>query len=222
MLFRSYTSSDGGTVTRQDRTSVVTPAGTFRVATVMVRYPQTIGSDAVALLESAQRQINDDHASFAKARGYSAPIVVFNNTNFVIDASQVVNARSILGVGVSLSQLGRSASDFDFVVSINIDPGQSEGGFSAVGPTPAFIYMGNFSQWHAALSAADFTSVAGAVYHHEVIHHWGWPGTHDWQTCGGSFGFNFRVPPMLLGWEDVDGDGVPEILDPTPYGRAHR
>ena len=35
-------------------------------------------------------------------------------------------------------------------------------------------------------------------------------------------GFNFRVPPVLLGWEDVDGDSVPEILDATPYGRSHR
>ena len=32
----------------------------------------------------------------------------------------------------------------------------------------------------------------------------------------------FIAPPILFGWEDVDGDGVPEILDSTPYGRASR
>jgi hypothetical protein len=30
----------------------------------------------------------------------------------------------------------------------------------------------------------------------------------------------FITSPILFGWEDVDGDGVPEILDDTPYGRA--
>jgi hypothetical protein len=27
----------------------------------------------------------------------------------------------------------------------------------------------------------------------------------------------FFVPPVLFGWEDVDGDGTPEIFDDTPY-----
>jgi hypothetical protein len=128
-------------------------------------------------------------------------------------------------VTTALSQQGISVTGDDFVVSINIDPGRSEGGFATPGSVPGFIYMGNFSQWKTKLSAADFTSISGAVYHHEVIHHWGWPGTHDWDcSSGGSgnYGFNLRVPPVLLGWEDVDGDAVPEIIDPTPYGRSHR
>ena len=31
---------------------------------------------------------------------------------------------------------------------------------------------------------------------------------------------NINIPALMLGWVDVDGDGVPEILDPTPYGIA--
>ena len=30
----------------------------------------------------------------------------------------------------------------------------------------------------------------------------------------------FISAPILFGWEDVDGDGIPEILDDTPYGRG--
>src|SRR5262249_33583895 len=29
----------------------------------------------------------------------------------------------------------------------------------------------------------------------------------------------FLAAPVLFGWEVVDGDGGPEILDATPYGR---
>jgi hypothetical protein len=30
----------------------------------------------------------------------------------------------------------------------------------------------------------------------------------------------FITSPRLFGWEDVDGDGVPEIMDRRPYGRS--
>ena len=30
----------------------------------------------------------------------------------------------------------------------------------------------------------------------------------------------FIIPPVLFGWEDLDGDRVPEISSKTPYGRA--
>jgi hypothetical protein len=63
---------------------------------------------------------------------------------------------------------------------------------------------------------------------HEAFHHFGYPGTHDWpcteglrvdasDCCGSS-----EIPALLLGWTDTDGDGIPELVDPTPYGMAER
>ena len=144
--------------------------------------------------------------------------MAFNNTSVLIAASQVADPRALTGLTTALAQQGQSVAGYDFVVAVNIDPTRSEGGFSTPGSMPAFIYMGNFSNWKNPLTPSDFSAVAGAVYHHEVVHHWGWPGTHDWTTCGPALGFNFQVPPVLLGWEDTDG--VPEILDATPYGRS--
>ena len=80
--------------------------------------------------------------------------------------------------------------------------------------------MGNYGRWAAPLSERQWTSVARAVYHHEVAHYWGWE--HGWSpSCGATrLGFEpFIASPVLFGWEDVDGDGVPEIVDDTPYGR---
>jgi hypothetical protein len=61
--------------------------------------------------------------------------------------------------------------------------------------------------------------VASTAYHHEIAHHWGWPSTHDWAgSCGGSKQeyAPFIAPPVLFGWEDLDGDHVPEILNKNP------
>jgi hypothetical protein len=137
----------------------------------------------------------------------------------LLDSAQVADPRSLSGVRAALASVGKSTTDYDIVFSVNIDPSRSEGGFMGPCCEPVFAYMGNFGGWHEPVTSSGFTSIAGAVYHHEVAHAWGWPGTHDWAKCAADYGFNFRVPAVLLGWEDVDGDGVPEVLDTTPYGR---
>ena len=222
-LLTLYTSADGSTVVAQTTGTFRRPAGTFKVLVVMLRYSQTIGSNAAQLWAAAQASINADHAAFAASRGFAAPIVQFDNTNVIVDASTVADPRSLAGISAALAQQGQSVAGYDFVVSVNIDPSRTEGGFSFVPfvpSPPGFIYMGNDGAYRSTLSAANYRAIAGAVYDHEVYHHWGWPGTHDW-VCGvnnANFEFNFRVPPVIFGWEDLDGDGVPEILQAAPYG----
>ena len=215
-LLQLYVSSDGSMVTRSSSTTVVTPAGPFRVLIALVNYSQTVPADVLGSLQAAQTQISADHISFAAARGYGAPIVTFDNTNVLVDPANVENPRSLSGILTALQRQGTNTAGYDFVVSINIEPSRSEGGFATPGSTPGFIYMGNFGNWNAPLSASQVSSVVRAVYHHEIAHHWGWPGTRDWSCSAAS---NFITQPVLLGWEDVDGDGTPEILDQTPYGR---
>ena len=111
------------------------------------------------------------------------------------------------------------ASEYDVLVVINLDPTESEGGQAI--PEEQFVYMGNFKRWRGPLDFADWRSVVRAVYHHEVAHLWGW--RHDWsRRCreGGAAYAPFVAAPVLFGWEDVDGDGLAEILDSTPYGRV--
>jgi hypothetical protein len=209
------TSTDGKTVVNQLRNTVVTPAGIFRVLVVLVSYSETVNQSNVGLFVPAQEQINQDHVAFAVSRGYGAPLVSFQNTNMVMEHSEIADPRTPTGVTTALTQHGISTNGYDFFVSVNIDPASpSEGGQSYVG-APGFIYVGNFRGWKTSLGADDFTSVARAVYHHEVAHHWGWSPLHDWAPC-----YNvapFLVPPVLFGWEDTNGNGVPEILDAAPY-----
>jgi hypothetical protein len=214
-----YLTPDGGTVTRKAEVqSTMIPAGRFRFLSVIVKHSATVG-DSLGLWEVAQQQIDRDHASFAASRGLPGSIVTFDNTNLLVDASEITDPRSLSSIRVAAERKGVSTASYQFIASINLDPGRSEGGFAGVGGP--FIYMGNYSNWSRPLTPSEWINVANAVYHHEVAHHWGWPGTHDWAPqCGSQSPFRpFIVPPILFGWEDVDGDRIPEVLDPTPYGR---
>jgi hypothetical protein len=220
-LLSMYMSRDGTTVTRKSLSYVLlAPAGTIRILVVLVRYPETVAADALALWEDAQQQINDDHAAFAKSRGYNAPIVVFDSTNIMIEPDQVENPRSPTSVRAAAQRRGVSTNDYQIVMTIDINPQEGAGGLSLL--SERSVYVGNDSSWKTPLGAQQWKMIASTAYHHEVAHHWGWPGTHDWAgSCGGNKPeyAPFIAPPILFGWEDLHGDHVPQILSETPYGR---
>lgn len=226
-LLVMYLTSDGNSLqeTYEHRTKYQIyqkpiPAGTFKVLTVLVSYTQTNGANSMTLLANEQAKINKQHADFASSHGYGAPIVQFIFTNVSIPGDKIPDPRSLAGVGDALGTWDQTKninmSSFDFVVVLNIDPNRSEGGFSSPGsPPPYFVHTGNFSNWKTILNATDFFYIARAAYHHEIGHYWGWQ--HDWSSDSSD---PFITAPILFGWLDTDGDGIPEILDPCPYGRT--
>jgi len=219
-LLTMYISEDGVVQHKTRSEPPLPPVGKIRVLCVLVRYPETVGADALPLWEKAQQQINEDHTAFAKSRGYKAPIVVFDNTNIVVDPAEIDNPHSPASVRAAARHRGVSVADYQIIMAIDINPNAAAGGLSIL--TEKSVYMGNFTHWKSPLDLQMWMRVAAAAYHHEIAHHWGWPGTHDWDiTCGSSTReFEpFIVPPVLFGWENLHGDHVPEILSATPYGR---
>jgi hypothetical protein len=192
------------------------------VLTVVIAHDATIGPDTMSWLAGAQREVNAGHADFAASRGYREPIVRFDFTNVAVPAGIISVPRSAISVRTALESRGENPSAFDFLAVMNIDPAMSEGGFATPGQArPHFVYMGNFFAPQTRIVEANVQSIARALYQHEIGHHWGW--AHDWTpACSGTttppFG-PFITSPLLFGWEDLDGDRVPEILDTTPYGR---
>jgi hypothetical protein len=211
------TAREGGL--KHSRVLTIIPAGTFNVLTVLVTYPETVNDESPALLSQAQAGINSQHEVFASSRGYASSIVQFSFTNVVLPAGEISDPRVLTSVRAALTANGVSTTGYDFVVVFNPDPDRLEGGFAAFGTAaPHFVYLGNYGSWTSPLSAAVFANVAAAAYHHEIGHHWGW--RHDWTECADAATWSpFITPPVLFGWEDTDGDGVPEILDAAPYGR---
>ncbi len=226
-LLVMYLTSDGNSLqeTYEHRTKYQTiqkpiPAGTFKVLTVLATYPQTIDTNSITLLQNEQVKINKQHADFASSHGYSAPIVQFIFTNVQIPGSNISDPHSLASVRDALGKWQETknlnTSDFDFVVVLNINPSITEGGFSNPGsPAPYFLHMGNFGNWQTILNATNFFQIARAAYHHEIGHYWGWE--HDWISDSPA---PFITAPILFGWLDTDGDGIPEILDRCPYGRT--
>src|SRR5581483_11914913 len=103
--------------------------------------------------------------------------------------------------------------DFDILVTINLNPAAGEGGTSNI--IDRFIYVGNFMHAKGPLSERDWDGVARTAYPQLMAYQWGWQ--RDWTpTCGGVgrelFG-PFITAPALFGWEDLDGNGIPDILD---------
>ena len=220
-LLSMYMSRDGTTVIRKDRSQVLlAPAGTIRVLVVLVRYPETVSADTLGLWKDAQQQINEDHTAFAKSRGYDAPVVVFDNTNIVIDPDELHDPHSPASVRTAAERHGVSSANYQIVMAIDINPRESTGGLSI--NSERSVYVGNYSHWKTPLGAREWKMIARTAYHHEVAHHWGWPGTHDWAgACGGGSPeyAPFIAPPILFGWEDLQGKHMPEILGQAAYGR---
>lgn len=204
--------------TKYDRLITPIPAGSFRVLTVVLTYPATTDANTLTYLANAQAAINLQHADFAAARGYAAPLVAFDFVNETVRGRRLSITRTTPEADV-VDALRRQRVDtdgYDFLIVVNPDPAVSEGGISYPGSAaPYYIYMGNFSAWTTTLTQANLTAIANAAYHHEIGHYWGWH--HDWSCMNAG---PFITNPALFGWTDTDGDGIAEIVDPTPYGMA--
>lgn len=190
------------------------PRGTYRVAVVAVDYGNTNIADVLRTLwVEAQQEINHQHRQWADALGYPEPILQFSNTNFLAPASQIANPRSINDIIAFVEANGYQRSDFDLFVSLIMDAQQPSGGLGYFGGN--FVYVGYFfgATTFANLTSDMLSRLARGVYHHEMGHVFGWE--HWWSP---SYTGVFITEPVLFGWVDVDGDGRPEILDPSPYG----
>jgi hypothetical protein len=217
-----YFSGNGARLLKASETpAIVLPAGVFDVLTVIVRHSTTTGADARLLWERAQQAVNDDHERLASRLGYQRPIVGFRNITIDVSPAEIEDPAEARDVIAAVRRHGISPDRFTFLILLNLDPANPSGGFAR--RTHGFVYVGNYNGWQRALTAAQWRRVANTAYHHEMTHHWGWPAAHDWApVCRGakSWPEPFVTPPALLGWEDADGDAVPEALDPSPYGRS--
>jgi hypothetical protein len=139
-LLSLYMSRDGATVTQKNKSAVrPVPAGKIHVLVILLRYPQTVAANVLSLWEAAQKDTNQDHAAFATSRGYNAPIVVFDNTNILIDPARIGNSPRSLRVSRSPTT-------------------KSVGGFAL--PEERSVYVGNYSSWKTLLGASQWEMIA--------------------------------------------------------------
>lgn len=203
-----------GELLRKRNPWVLKPAGRFRVITFVMDHP-TLGPDFDRWWPAAQARINEDHLAFARSRGYPAPLVQFDNTNFRVPLN--IAGNRLEDQKRAAEEAGIRVVDYQIFVTLDLNPRQFSGGQANL-MTRRSVHVGNYFHATTPLTEKQLHFVAATVYHHEIPHLWGWE--HDWAViCGRSQPFApFLTNPVLFGWEDLDGDGIPEINDPSPYG----
>ena len=198
------------------------PWGNHRVLVVAIDYGNT---NIAEVLDDewldAQQEINQALIDLAASQGFAEPILRFSNTNILVDRSEIENPERRQDVEAVAREKGYEPEDYDILVTLDLDTQNpvSSSGTLHDGFTNGrnFVYMGFV--FGGQTGFADLSRLVGfltqKVYDHQIGHIFGWE--HSWTRQDGGF---FITQPDLYGWTDVDGDGIREIEDPTPYGRS--
>ncbi len=201
--------------------SVGRPLGHYDMLVVAGRVSATNveAADVVSELASALSAANEHWASASAALGQEPLLSLALDTVFVDEPLYPDRWLSAAEVR-TLSH--RSPWDYDVIVQLTFDPSAASVGGTVFnccvpGGPPAVTIRFNVAD------SADLASMASAVLEHEFIHDLGW--MHWWPEGDGSTRARMaergaRLPSMMFGWVDSDGDGILEIQDPTPYGRT--
>jgi hypothetical protein len=210
------------------------PAGNFRVLTIFVDYGNT-GTDrntALAKVPVVVDWLNGLYTNFAVSQGQSQAFM-----HVEADAAYVSPPPSpgdFMTAAQVLSLTGKDPSNYDFVMQIDLDAngtlvGRNFTGIIESGGGVALQGCGSGSKTgiiNIYSSISQSTDLEGALvmdYNHELSHLFGMMDNWLAVAAPGPDGLTIDdwIPYILFGWTDSDGDGIPEIIDPTPYGNTN-
>ena len=126
---------------------------------------------------------------------------------------------------------GVDPARFDFLFEVDVDADNTVGASDFV---YGLLAGGGGIALHACceseydvnvFSVAMETDIHGVLvmdFNHELSHLFGLVDNYPYATATLPDGLVICdwIPYDLFGWSDTDGDGVPEIIDPTPYGTS--
>lgn len=203
------------------------PLGTIRMLAVIVDYGNT-DLDPVhveAALQAGLEEARVKWADISHQIGLSVPIIQLELTTSLYKRPPPVS-RYVTPAEIN-SASGLDPADFDLLVEIDLDKeNTTTGEYDGVG-----VSLGDGCRplgsrgINIAFNVRDLNSMQNAmprsIFEHELIHSMGW--MHWWpnQSGDGLSWVHSREgwePWLLFGWTDLDGDGILEIMDSTPYG----
>jgi hypothetical protein len=203
-----------------------------------------VGKDEIlADLASATTDANARYAAYPSAGSGSAPILQIHTNGVVIPVPKEVAGKLITPAQIK-KYAGVDPSAYQWIAQVDLDSastfryangqtteatsfGYAFHGCPAVQSQPNIqITIDAAPELQGTGIRIDDNRLTGVMLGHEVFHLFGYPASHSWACTNGpqidqadACGIS-SVPALLLGWMDTDGDGVPEILDSTPYGIA--
>jgi hypothetical protein len=209
------------------------PAGTYRVLVAFVDYGNTgtVKADALSNVPVVVTWLNGLYADFATSHGSSAPLMRIQADAAYIDSPP--NRGELLTAGQLRTLTGIDTAGYDFVMQIDLDaeatfstryfPGVLEPGGGLALEACGTGKFGPINIWSSVGAAAELQGGLVMDFNHELSHLFGMMD--DWPALRGAAGpagttTDDWIPYVMFGWTDTDGDGVPEIIDTTPYGTS--
>lgn len=226
--------SDPAHRTGGDNWVLCRPAGTFRVLTIFVDYGNT-GTDrntALAKVPVVVDWLNGLYTNFAISQGQSQAFM-----HVAADAAYVSpppKPGDFLTAAQVLTLTGKDPSNYDFVMQIDLDANGTlvDRNFSGIIESGGGVALQGCGSGNKTgiiniySSISNSTDLEGALvmdYNHELSHLFGMMDNWLAVAAPGPDGMTIDdwIPYVLFGWTDSDGDGIPEIIDPTPYGTTN-
>ena len=209
------------------------PAGTYKVLVVFVDYKNTgtVKQDALAKVPGVVAWLNGEYTAFAVSQGLSsAPMQITADAAYV-DSPPAPG--ELLTREQMVTRTGKDPSKYDFTMQIDLDaqaqystrnfPGVMEPGGGFALEACGTGKFGAINIWSSVTTAGNVQGDLAMDFNHELSHMFGMMD--DYPYTPGVAGPNGTqaddwIPYTMFGWTDTDGDGVPEIIDSTPYGTA--
>lgn len=215
---------------------VCRPAGTLKILVAFVDY-RNLGvteDQAMAALEKATNSINERFSDYSLAGGASSAILQLQTTGVFLSPAPAMTDHLLTPDQVK-SASGVDPADYDLLVQIDLDADDTlrkinaANNFDTNGFEIGACKSGGLSIWLGLDTVdqvldTDTENTMERLLSHELLHTFGYPADHSWPAGDGSQADAtdqsdiFNWPTLMLGWIDTDGNGIPEIIDPAPYG----
>jgi hypothetical protein len=189
--------------------------------------------DVLAKVPVVVDMVNGLYADFALSQGLSAPLM-----HVEADAAYVSPppaSGEFLTADQIRSLTGKDPSAYDFLMQIDLDVNATlaqryfadilvPGGGVALQGCGTENKFGIINIWSSIPVASDVEGGLIMDFDHELSHMFGmmdnWPYRQGVVSPNG-ITYDDWIPYVMFGWTDADGDGIPEIIDPMPYGTTN-
>lgn len=224
--------------TKSEAMPICRPSGVLTLLAVFIDYGNlgVAAGDVLEAFDAATEKLNAIYALYARGPDSVEPILQMQARAAVI---QPPAGRDDLFLSPTSIQTltGLDPAGYQLVAIVDLDAANAarhayvtRPGFDTFGLASgccpcadpgADIWVGLDD---AAQLYGDDSRLLTTLLAHEAFHHFGYPGTHDWPCTDGpqldesDCCASVQIPALFLGWIDTDGDGIPELVDPTPYG----
>jgi hypothetical protein len=217
-----------------DKWLLCRPSGTARVLTIFVDYGN-IGANRDTVLAQVPvvvDMVNGLYTQFTLSQGFSAALMT------VQAEAAYVSPPPAPGEFLTADQVrtltGKDPAAYDFLMQIDLDANATLAGryfTDLIGPGGGVALQacdsgGKYGIFNIWSSITDASNVQGGLimdFDHELSHLFGmmdsWAYRRDAFAPNG-ITLDDWIPYVMFGWTDTDGDGIPEIIDPTPYGTS--